>query len=137
MMLGLRGFPRVQGGVETHVQNLTGELVRLGCEVDVVVRSPYMRGIADHEGKGARFIRIWSSTSASFEAIVHTFFGVVWAALSRPDILHIHAIGPALFAPLARLLGLTVVVTHHGKDFERQKWGVSPSALSALESIGE
>jgi glycosyltransferase involved in cell wall biosynthesis len=48
---------------------------------------------------------------------------VIYAALARPDILHIHAIGPALVTPLARLLGLRVVVTHHGADYEREKWG--------------
>ena len=41
----------------------------------------------------------------------------------RPDILHIQAIGPAIMTPLARLFGLNVVVTHHGPDYDRQKWG--------------
>jgi glycosyltransferase involved in cell wall biosynthesis len=41
-------------------------------------------------------------------------------------VLHIHAIGPAIVTPLARLLGLTVVVTHHGPDYERDKWGQFP-----------
>jgi len=38
-------------------------------------------------------------------------------------VLHIQAVGPALMTPLARLLGLKVVVTHHGPDYDRQKWG--------------
>ncbi|URK86922.1 glycosyltransferase [Rhizobium sp. RCAM05350] len=41
----------------------------------------------------------------------------------RPDVLHIHAVGPALVTPLARLFGLKVIITHHGYDYERQKWG--------------
>ena len=39
------------------------------------------------------------------------------------DILHIHAIGPSIMVPFARLLGLKVVMTHHGPDYDRQKWG--------------
>ena len=39
------------------------------------------------------------------------------------DIVHIHAIGPALLTPFARLLGLKVVFTHHGPDYDRDKWG--------------
>ena len=31
-------------------------------------------------------------------------------------------IGPGLMVPLARLLGLRVVVTHHGPDYNRGKW---------------
>ena len=38
--LGLRGFPDVQGGVETHAEHLCPLLVELGCEVDVIVRAP-------------------------------------------------------------------------------------------------
>jgi len=37
--------------------------------------------------------------------------------------LHIHAVGPSLFTPFARMLGLKVVMTHHGPDYERDKWG--------------
>lgn len=40
----------------------------------------------------------------------------------KPDILHIHAIGPSLFVPLAQLLGMKVVVTNHGPDYKREKW---------------
>jgi glycosyltransferase involved in cell wall biosynthesis len=47
---------------------------------------------------------------------------VILAAISRPDLVHIHGIGPAIVAPLARLAGLRVVVTHHGADYEREKW---------------
>lgn len=54
---------------------------------------------------------------------MHTFLGVLVAAWRRPDVLHIQAIGPAVVTPLARLFGLRVVVTHHGPDYDRQKWG--------------
>jgi glycosyltransferase involved in cell wall biosynthesis len=71
------------------------------------------------------------------EAIVHTFLGVLYAAIKRPDILHIQAIGPALMTPLARLLGLKVVVTHHGPDYDRQKWGgVAKTMLKMGEYAG-
>jgi glycosyltransferase involved in cell wall biosynthesis len=54
---------------------------------------------------------------------VHTFKGVFAAKNIRPDILHIHNIGPSLCVSLARLLGLRVVVTHQGPDYKRKKWG--------------
>lgn len=123
IVLGFRGFPNVQGGVETHVQHLFPILSDLGCEIEAVVRARYMPAEKDRSWSGIRYIRVWAPKSKRLEAIVHTFFGVLVAAVKRPDILHIHAIGPALMAPLARLLGLRVVVTHHGADYERQKWG--------------
>ena len=54
---------------------------------------------------------------------MHSVLGVLYAGYARPDILHIHAIGPAIVTPLARLLGLKVIVTNHGPDYDRDKWG--------------
>ncbi|HEY8024405.1 MAG TPA: glycosyltransferase family 4 protein [Burkholderiaceae bacterium] len=123
MMLGLRGFPDVQGGVETHAEHLCAHLVEMGCQVTVLVRSPYQPQQVGAAWKGVKFVSLWSPKSKGMEAIVHTFIGVLYAAIKRPDVLHIQAIGPALMTLPARLLGLRVVVTHHGPDYDRQKWG--------------
>lgn len=122
MMLGLRGFPGVQGGVETHVKNLSLQLVEMGCEVTVLVRSPSQPAWVGAVWNGVKFIPLWAPRSTGLEAMLHTFLGVLYAAVKRPEILHIHAIGPSIMTPLARLLGLRVVVTHHGPDYNRQKW---------------
>ena len=123
MMLGLRGFPDVQGGIETHAEHLAPLLVNLGCDLEVVVRAHCQKPTTGKVWSGVKFTSLWSPKSKALEAIVHTFFGVLYAAVKRPDILHIHAVGPALMTPVARLLGLRVVVTHHGQDYNRQKWG--------------
>ena len=123
MVLGLRGFPHVQGGVETHAEHLYTELAQMGCDIVVIVRDGYQPINNLTLWNGIRFSRLWAPRKKSVEAIVHTFIGVVFAAWRRPDVLHIHAVGPAFMTPLARLLGLRVVVTHHGPDYERQKWG--------------
>ena len=137
MLLGLRGFPNVQGGVETHVEKLAPLLVQLGCSVEAIVRSPYMRHSSAEEWQGVRYRRIWCPRSKSFEALLHSLLGVVYAGIKRPDVLHIHAIGPSLVAPIARCLGLRVVVTHHGPDYDRQRWGRSAKAVLKLgERLG-
>jgi glycosyltransferase involved in cell wall biosynthesis len=123
MMLGLRGFPDVQGGIETHAEHLSPMLVKLGCDLEVIVRLSYQQDTVGKIWCGVKFTKLWAPKSKGFEAVVHTFFGVIYAAIKRPDVLHIHAVGPALMTPLARLLGLRVVVTHHGQDYNRQKWG--------------
>ncbi|TCJ18046.1 glycosyltransferase [Parasulfuritortus cantonensis] len=123
-MLGLRGFPGVQGGVETHAQHLCPLLAAAGCHVEVIVRSAYQPPSVGDHWQGVRFRRLWAPKSKGLEAIVHSFLGVLYAGLiRRPDVLHIQAIGPAVMTPLARLFGLRVVVTHHGPDYDRQKWG--------------
>lgn len=123
MVLGLRGFPGVQGGVESHAECLYPLLAKLGCDVEVVVRSPYWSEDRPRAWQGVRFCRLWSPKTTGLEALVHSLLGVLYACWKRPDVLHIHAIGPAIVAPIARLFGLRVVVTHHGPDYAREKWG--------------
>ncbi len=137
MVVGLRGFPGVQGGVETHAQNLYPAIASAGFRVTVALRSPYIRDGHPSEWKGVKFVKLWAPRSKNMEAIVHTFLAILYAAIRRPDVLHIQAIGPALLTPLARFFGLKVVVTHHGADYDRQKWGpIGKSALRFGEALG-
>jgi glycosyltransferase involved in cell wall biosynthesis len=136
MVLGIRGIPSVQGGVETHAEQLYERLAQLGCSVEVIVRSPFVP--ADRRSFGAiRIRRIWAPRASGYEAIIHSLLGVLYAAVVRPDVLHIHAIGPAIVTPLARLFGLRVVVTNHGPDYDRDKWGsFAKWVLRTGESLG-
>jgi len=136
MVLGVRGIPSVQGGVETHAEQLYERLAHMDCEVEVLVRTPFVPATRTTFG-AIRLRRIWSPKSTGYEALVHSFLGVLYAAIVRPDVLHIHAIGPAIVTPLARFLGLRVVVTNHGPDYDRDKWGpFARWVLRTGESLG-
>jgi glycosyltransferase involved in cell wall biosynthesis len=136
MVLGIRGMPNVQGGIETHAEHLYQELVALGCHVEVLVRTPHVSRQQRVVG-GIRLRRLWSPRQQGLEAFVHSLIGVLYAGIHRPDILHIHAIGPSIVTPIARLLGLKVVVTHHGPDYAREKWGrFARWVLRAGERVG-
>ena len=135
MILGLRGIPGVQGGIETHVEQLAPLLARNGVEVEVITRASYGRG--EREWNGVRLTPIWAPRTDGVEALVHTLLGILYAAIKRPDLLHIHAVGPMLMVPVARFLGLRVVVTHHGPDYDREKWGPLARRLLRLgERVG-
>ena len=60
---------------------------------------------------------------------VRLLLAVLKAKRLHADVLHVHAIGPALCIPVARLLGLRVVATNHGPDYDRQKWGLMAKAM--------
>ena len=128
-VLGLRGFPGVEGGVESHAQNLYPLLVALGCDVEVAVRTPYVGPDAPKTWNGVRFRRIWAPKMRGHEAAVHSLLAVLYAAVLRPDVVHVHAIGSAMWVPLARALGLKVVVTHHSLNYEHEKWGPTARAM--------
>lgn len=120
-VVGSRGFPNVQGGIESHCEHLYTHLSHKGCDVIVYTRKPYVN-IELKSYKGISLIPVSCPKSKFFEAIFHTFKGIIKAHKLEPDILHIHGIGPSVLTPLARLLGLKVVVTHHGPDYKRKKW---------------
>ena len=123
-VIGTRGFPNVPGGVEKHCEQLYPRLAKMGADVTVFTRSPYIPpSRRTKQWEGVKFIHLWSLRNKYLEAITHTFLGIVIARFYYPDILHFHAIGPAVLAPLAKALGLKVVVTNHGPDYLRQKWG--------------
>lgn len=123
-VLGTRGFPDVQGGIEKHCEELYPRLVEYGCHVTVLTRSGYIARDKRILGKkGIRFIHVWAPHSKYLEALTHTFFGIIIAWFHSPDIVHIHAVGPSVLIPLAKILGLKVIMTHHGPDYLRKKWG--------------
>jgi len=130
--LGLRGIPDIAGGVEVHASELYPRMQALGAKVVVMGRKPYRPADSPGEYRGVTVRWIPAPRLQGLEALVHTFIGVLYAAVRRPDVLHIHAVGPWLMVPLAKLLGLKVVVTHHGEDYLREKWGSSARAVLRL-----
>lgn len=132
-VLGTRGFPGVQGGVERHCEELYPRLSLMGCQISVYARRAYINPQIMYY-KGVEIISLWTPKKKSLEAIIHTFIGVMHIAFQKErfDILHIHAIGPSFLSPLARFLGLKVVVTNHGPDYDRQKWGYIAKVLLHL-----
>lgn len=120
---GTRGFPGVQGGIENHCEQLYTHLAENGCYITVFIRTPYIAPNL-HTYRGVSLIPVSCPQNKYLEAFVHTFKSILKARSLKPDILHIHAIGPSVFTPLARLLGMKVVVTHHGPDYKRQKWSL-------------
>jgi glycosyltransferase involved in cell wall biosynthesis len=123
MFLGLRGIGGVQGGVETHVTELVRHLPYAPAEMEVIGRSPYRRDDLPVDAGLPPVRWLPALRHSGLEAALHSLLGVLYAAVRRPRLLHIHGIGPNLVTPLARLCGLRVVATHHGEDYQREKWG--------------
>ena len=135
---GLRGIPGVIGGVEAHCEELLPRIAALAPELEIEVLGR-RRYIDPKAGRfhGVAVTALPALRGASTEAIGATLIGVLYARLRGASIIHIHAIGPALVAPLARALGLQVVLTHHGADYDRAKWGrFAKLMLRAGERLG-
>jgi glycosyltransferase involved in cell wall biosynthesis len=121
---GLRGIPGVMGGVESHCEQLFPRLKAHFNPHDftLIARRRYV-STNPYYYKGVRVVPLAASRNRYLEAFSNTLFAVLYARFFlRANVLHIHAIGPALLGPLARLLGMKLIVTHHGNDFQRAKW---------------
>ena len=131
VVTGTRGIPNIMGGVETHCENLFPRLVSPEHEITVIRRSSYVNDYL-HEWKGVQLYNIKSPRRKSFEAIVHTFRAIRKAKKLGTDIIHIHAIGPAILVPYAKWMGMKVIFTHHGPDYNRDKWGLIAKTVLKL-----
>jgi glycosyltransferase involved in cell wall biosynthesis len=135
--IGQRGVPATIGGIEHHVEEVGSRLVVRGHDVTVYTRANYTTThVTEHRGMHVRYIP--TAPTKHLEALVHSGLSTAVAMLPgarRADILHYHAIGPSVFTPLPRVLTRRgVVLTIHGLDYERDKWGVG--ARTALRSAG-
>ena len=133
---GTRGIPDIPGGVEEHCKHLYPILAANGVTVCVSRRSQYVNNKLEC-WNGVDLVDLYSPSKKSIEAIVHTFLSVWQAKKWGADVIHIHAVGPALLVPFAKMIGLRVVFTNHGPDYDRQKWGaIAKTALKLGEYFG-
>lgn len=131
-MFGHKQVPSRNGGVEVVVTELSRRLAELGCEVTCYNRGERQmsRGKAkDTAGyNGVRLKAVPTVQGRGAAAMSASVFAAIYAAFGAYDVVHIHAEGPAFMCWLPKLLGKRVVVTIHGLDHQRAKWGRLASA---------
>jgi glycosyltransferase involved in cell wall biosynthesis len=121
-MIGQKGIPATYGGIERHVDEIARRLVQNhDIEVDVFCRLYYTPAGASYHG--VKLLRRPSIHTKHLDAITHVTWATLESMMRHYDIVHFHALGPALFSGLPRLTGSKTVVTVHGLDWQREKWG--------------
>ena len=133
-MIGHKFIPSRDGGVEVVVSNLAPHLVEIGYDVTCYNRTSRQSRKLRKDGKLAREYRgvrlVWTPTvnRRGLAAMTSSVIATVMASFSRFDLVHFHTEGPCVLCWLPRLFGKKVVVTIHGLDHMRQKWGKFASA---------
>ena len=129
-MIGQKGIPATFGGVETCVEHLSSALLARGHKLTVYCRRNYTPPSTGNSYHGIDLRILPSISTKHLDALSHTALSLLDLIGSDVDLIHLHSVGPAVLAPLARLTGRPVVVTIHAADWLRAKW--SPSARFAL-----
>ena len=133
-MIGHKFIPSRDGGVEVVVSNLAPHLAEIGYDVSCYNRTNKQfkklrkSGELEKEYRGVHLI--WTPTvdRRGLAAMTSSIFATVRAAFGRYDLIHFHTEGPCILCWLPRLFGKKIVVTIHGLDHMRQKWGRLASA---------
>lgn len=129
-MIGHKRIPSREGGVEIVVGELSRRMVSLGNSVTAFNRkSEHIAGkefdtdFDKKEWNGVSLKWVATPNSSKLNAIVYSAFATARALFGNYDIIHFHAEGPSSMVPLAKLFGKKCVVTIHGLDWQRSKWG--------------
>jgi len=128
--IGGRGVVSKYSGIETYYEEIGKRLAGMGHHVTVYCRTYFTPPGKEHNGM--RVVRLPTIRSKHLETLVHTFLSTLHVLVQPCDIVHYHALGPALFSFIPRLVGKKTVVTVQGLDWQRKKWGRVASAVLRL-----
>jgi glycosyltransferase involved in cell wall biosynthesis len=128
--IGGRGVISKYSGIEAYYEEVGKRLVEMGHEVTVYCRTYFTP--AQEEHNGMRLVRLPTVRSKHLETVVHTLFSTAHAVSQGYDMVHYHALGPALFSVLPRFVRERTAVTVQGLDWQRKKWGRVASAVLRL-----
>lgn len=128
--IGGRGVISKYSGIESYYEEVGRRLAGMGHEVTVYCRNYFTPAITEHNGM--RLVRLPTIRSKHLETLIHTLLSTVHAVTQPYDVVHYHALGPALFSLFPRLRGTKTAVTVQGLDWQRKKWGRIASAILQL-----
>ena len=130
-MIGHKRIPSREGGVEIVVEELATRLVMQGHQVDVYNRKG--KNVQDKNAdvdkkkiknyKGAKIITIPTINKKGIDALLYSFFATIRALFGKYDVIHYHAEGSCAMLWIPHIFRKKIVVTIHGLDWQRSKWG--------------
>lgn len=132
-MIGHKTVPSRDGGVEIVVEELSTRMVQEGHNVTLFNRKRKNKP-SKSEYKGVKLVDVFTINVKSLDAIIYSYFAtkkaIKMAKKGEFDVIHFHAEGPCNFLYKFGKLGSKkrskmpkVVVTIHGLDWQRSKWG--------------
>lgn len=130
-MLGHKRIPSREGGVEVAVEEISTRLVNAGHEVVAYNRKG--KNVQDKDVdldkhklksyKGIKLICVPTINKKGIDALIYSFFASIAVLFKKYDVIHYHAEGPCGMLWIPKLFRKRIVVTIHGLDWNRAKWG--------------
>ena len=129
-MIGHKHVPSREGGVEIVVEELSTRMAKKGIDVTCYNRSgkhaldkkQEVENIKEY--KGVKLKKVLTIDKKGLAAMTSSFFGSIRILFSKNNVVHFHAEGPSAMIPIIKFFGKKrIVVTIHGLDWQRAKWG--------------
>ena len=126
-MMGHKHVLSREGGVEIVVNELSTRMVERGHLVTCFDRRA--RHVSGErmdqrtEYNGIKIKPVWTIEKKGLAAMTSSLSAALLSAFGRYDVVHIHAEGPAAMSWIPHLFHKRVIVTVHGLDWARAKWG--------------
>lgn len=120
-MIGHKRVPSREGGIEIVVEELSKRLVKAGHTVDIYNRKGKGKSLKKFEG--CKIITIPTINIKGIEATIYSLLATLKALFGKYDIIHYHAEGPCTMLWIPHMFKIKTVVTIHGLDWKRAKWG--------------
>ena len=129
-MFGHKHIPSREGGVEIVVEHLAVRMVRMGHKVTCYNRGGSYVETEDAEFdedrsryRGVKIKKAFTINAKGLAAASSSFFASLAAGFGKYDVVHIHAEGPCILCGFLKACDKRVIVTIHGLDHKRAKWG--------------
>ena len=122
-MIGHKTVPSRDGGVEVAVEALAVRMAALGHDVTLYNRGIRSKNTSSKTYCGVHIRNVPVIPCHGISPVMGSLFATIHALFCHYDCIHFHAEGPGIMTFLPRLFGIRTVVTIHGLDWQRSKWG--------------
>lgn len=127
-MLGHKRIPSREGGVEIVVEELATRMVKHGHILTVYNRKGNHVANGDNtemvsEFRGIKMKWVPTINKKGLDALIYSLLASIRVAVRQYDVVHYHAEGSCGMMWIPKLFGKKIVVTIHGLDWQRAKWG--------------
>lgn len=130
-MIGQKQVPSRLGGIEVAVEALSVRMAARGHDVTLYNNCRYEIKMNKTQSRwdyrGVHIHNLTVIPVRGVSAMLSSMVATLQALFGKYDCIHYHAEGPAAMSFLPHLFGVRTVVTIHGLDWKRSKWGIFAS----------
>lgn len=130
--IGHKNFLERSGGVEVVVKELSTRMAALGYDVTCYNRWGHHSCIEKSADNNLSKLKIYQGVKIKYvptipakglAAMTSSFFAAIRGAFGQYQIVHFHAEGSCAMLWIPKFFGKRCIVTIHGLDHQRAKWG--------------